>query len=164
MAAENVIIRKAKKEDMTQVCELIRALAAFENLEERCKMTPQILICDGFDTTPPVFSCIVVELDGKIIGYALYFTSYSTWIGKAAMLEDLFIDSNYRQKGLGKKLFKAVARDVQNNSCNRIDLTCLSWNPALEFYKKIGVKNLTLTEDWNYMRIEGDALDKLCEF
>ncbi|KAF5287089.1 hypothetical protein FQA39_LY16074 [Lamprigera yunnana] len=156
--AENIIIRKAERGDMIQVHTLIKALARFEKLEENCLLTLENLVHDGFDTTPPIFKCIVAELKERIVGYAMYFTSYSSRVGKSTYLEDIFIDPNYRGTGLGKKLFATVAREAQKNSSRRVDLVCLSWNNAMEFYQKIGMKNLTQCEDRHYLGISGEEL------
>ncbi|KAK5647042.1 hypothetical protein RI129_005506 [Pyrocoelia pectoralis] len=160
---DNVIIREAKKEDMYQVCQLIKDLAIFEKSEDQCKMTPELLMKDGFDTENPIFKTFVAELHNRIIGYAIYFISYSTWLGKSTFLEDLYVDSQYRNQGIGKKLFLCVAKIAQQCQSKRLDLHCLSWNSALEFYKKVGVRNITEIENWNYLRIHGDELDRLVE-
>jgi hypothetical protein len=83
----NVTIRKAKKEDMVQVYKLIKDLAEFEKLEKQVKIDASVLVEDGFKTENPAFTCLVAELsDGHIMGYALYYISYSTWLGKSIFL------------------------------------------------------------------------------
>ncbi|KAB0802268.1 hypothetical protein PPYR_04454 [Photinus pyralis] len=159
--SNSVIIREAKKEDMHQVCQLIKDLAVFENCEDQCKMTPELLMEDGFDTENPLFKSFVADRNNQVIGYAIYFNSYSTWLGKSTFLEDLYVDSKYRGQGIGRKLFLSVAKVAKQNKSKRLDLHCLAWNPALEFYKKIGATNITESESWNYVRINGCDLDKL---
>ncbi|KAF5276960.1 hypothetical protein FQR65_LT16124 [Abscondita terminalis] len=161
MEERNIIVREAKREDMKPVCQLIKDLAKFEELEDQCKITPEILIHDGFDTNSPAFKCFVAETKGAIIGYAIYFISYSTWLGKSTFLEDLYVKPEYRNLGVGKKLFTSVAKQAQANRSQRLDLHCLSWNNAMSFYKNIGAKNLTECEKWNYLRIAGEDLKKL---
>ncbi|XP_045469835.1 thialysine N-epsilon-acetyltransferase [Harmonia axyridis] len=158
----NVTIRKAKKEDMVQVFKLIRALAEFERLEDQVKIDASVLEKDGFDSENPAFTCLVAELsDGHIMGYALYYYSYSTWLGRSIFLEDLYVQAAYRGNGIGKQLFMAVAKIAHETQSKRMDFHCLCWNPAIRFYKSLGAINLTSTEKWQMFRIDKDCLDKL---
>lgn len=117
---------------------------------------------DGFDADKPAFTCLVAELsDGHIMGYALYFTSYSTWLGRSIFLEDLYVQAAYRGNGIGKQLFMAVAKIAQETHSKRMDFHCLSWNPAVRFYKSLGAINLTSTEKWQMFRLDSECLDKL---
>ncbi|KAB0802269.1 hypothetical protein PPYR_04455 [Photinus pyralis] len=163
--SNSVIIRDGKKEDMHQICKLIKELATYENCEsmDECKMTPERLIKDGFDTANPIFKSFVADRNNQVIGYAIYFTSYSSWVGESIFLEDLYVDPQYRGEGIGEKLFKCVAKVAQQNDGKRMDWHCLAWNPSLKFYKKMGARNITESESWNYLRLDGSDLDKLCE-
>ncbi|KAK4880750.1 hypothetical protein RN001_008896 [Aquatica leii] len=111
--------------------------------------------------TPQLLNASCLIADGAIVGYAVYFISYSTWLGKSTFLEDLYVNPEFRNRGVGKKLFTAVAKQAQANQSKRLDLHCLSWNNAMNFYKNIGAKNLTECEKWNYLRIDGEDLNKL---
>lgn len=74
-----------------------QALAEYEKLEDQVAINDNILKQDGFDSDSPAFTCIVAELsDGHIVGYALYYNSYSTWVGKSILLEDLYVQPAYR--------------------------------------------------------------------
>ncbi|EFA03491.1 thialysine N-epsilon-acetyltransferase [Tribolium castaneum] len=158
----NVTIRKAKKEDMIQVYKLIKELAEFEKLEDQVKIDEKTLIKDGFETDNPVFTCLVAEIsDGHLVGYALYYTSYSTWLGKSVFLEDLYVQPAYRKIGIGKQLFMAVAKTAHELSSKRLDFHVLSWNPAIDFYKSLGAENLTVSEKWQLFRLNEQALNKM---
>ena len=95
---------------------------------------------------------------------ALYFYNYSTWTGVPGIyLEDLFVKSDYRKKGYGKALLKALAQEVRKVGGKRLEWSCLDWNePSLQFYQSevIGAKKKT---QWVGLRVEGDALEKLAE-
>ncbi|CAH0557691.1 unnamed protein product [Brassicogethes aeneus] len=158
----NVTIRRAKKDDMLQVYKLIKALAEFEKLEDQVKINASVLEKDGFDNESPAFTCLVAELsDGYIIGYALFYSSYSTWLGKSIFLEDLYVQPAYRCSGIGKQLFLAVAKIAHESPSKRMDFHCLSWNPASDFYKTLGAVNMTHSEKWQLFRMDEACLDKL---
>ncbi|XP_069687803.1 thialysine N-epsilon-acetyltransferase-like isoform X1 [Periplaneta americana] len=96
-----------------------------------------------------------------LLGYALYFYTYSTWKGKALYLEDLYITPSCRGQGLGSALFNRVAKRAFESGCCRLDFAVLNWNPAQEFYKAKGAVNMTEEEGWHHYRLEREALEKL---
>ncbi|KAJ8921077.1 hypothetical protein NQ315_015873 [Exocentrus adspersus] len=158
----NVTIRKAKREDMVQVYKLIKALAEYEKLEHQVCIDDRILQRDGFDGDSPSFTCIVAELsDGHVVGYALYYNSYSTWVGRSILLEDLYVQPAYRRNGIGKQLFMAVAKIAHDAHIRRMDFHVLSWNPAVDFYKSLGAVNFTQTEKWHLFRMDQNCLSRL---
>ncbi|KAB0802266.1 hypothetical protein PPYR_04452 [Photinus pyralis] len=159
----NVIIRKAKKDDMYQVCQLIKELAIHEKCEQECVMTPEILIADGFASPDPPFKMFVADVNGQIVGYSAYFNGYRTNTGNFIFLQDLFVSLQYRNEGIGKKLFQSVAKVASKTASKRLELHCLSWNPSLEFYLKMGFRNTTEINGWNYLIIDGDNLSKHVE-
>ncbi|XP_074036362.1 thialysine N-epsilon-acetyltransferase isoform X2 [Leptinotarsa decemlineata] len=157
----NLTVRKAVREDMAQVYKLIKELADYEKLGDQVAIDEKILQ-DDFDSQPPAFSSMVAELpDGHIIGYALYYNSYSTWVGRSIFLEDLYVQPAYRGNGVGKQLLKAVAKVAQESQIRRIDFHVLSWNPTVEFYQKLGAVNLSQTEKWTLFRMDQDCINKL---
>lgn len=89
----------------------------------------------------------------KIIGYTITFFTYSTWEGKTYFVEDIYVRPEYRKIGVGKKLFLNAIKLAHENQCHRVDFHVLKWNPAKEFYKKMGAINLTETEDWEFYRL-----------
>ena len=74
------------------------------------------------------------------------------------MLEDLYVRSDQRRRGVGQKLFHAVIKEASEAGCSRLDFHVLEWNPARSFYEGMGAVNLTSTEQWCYYRLSGDAL------
>ncbi|XP_063372760.1 thialysine N-epsilon-acetyltransferase-like [Cydia amplana] len=158
----DVLIRPARKDDMMAVASLIQELADFQNMSDGPKMNATDLQRDGFETTPPAFQLLVAEnkKNNAVIGYALYFTTYSTWEGPAMMLEDLYVKPALRKQGIGRKLFNAVTKQASLARCSRLDFHVLEWNKAKSFYESIGAVNLTKTEQWCLYRLSGDAFQK----
>jgi len=141
----NIRIREAKKEDMGYVLDLIQALADYENAPQEMINTTEHLIEDGFGKDK-VFDCLVAEIEQKVIGFALFYTGYSTWKGKTLYLEDFYVEENLRGKGIGKMLFDAVIVEAKCRKVKRMDWQVLDWNaPAITFYKKY---NATLDGEW----------------
>ncbi|CAD0195156.1 unnamed protein product [Chrysodeixis includens] len=162
---DEIKIRPAKMEDMSAVAEMIQELADFEKMPEGPRMSVKDLQHDGFERQPPAFQCKVAEVQRAgtqpVVGYALYFPTYSTWEGRSMMLEDLYVRTSQRHKGVGKRLFKEVAKEASTSGCTRLDFHVLEWNPARSFYENKGAVNLTNKEQWCYYRLTGDALHKL---
>ncbi|XP_023712809.1 diamine acetyltransferase 2 isoform X1 [Cryptotermes secundus] len=102
------------------------------------------------------------NLNGNtLLGYALYFYTYSTWKGKALYLEDLYVTPGCRGQGLGSALFNRVAKRAFESHCCRLDFSVLNWNPAQDFYKAKGAINITEEEGWHHYRLDREALVKL---
>lgn len=140
-----IIIRKAKKEDMPAVLNLIRELAIYEHAEEQVTNTVQQLQEDGFGEEP-VFDCLVAEQNERIIGFALFYTSYSTWKGRCMYLEDLLVTASERRKGVGKLLFDELIKIAKKRGVKRFEWQVLDWNePAINFYKRY---NADLDPEW----------------
>ncbi|XP_043288360.1 thialysine N-epsilon-acetyltransferase-like isoform X2 [Venturia canescens] len=116
----NVEIREARKEDCKAIYELIQELAVFEKMPNGPKTDHKDLERDGFETDPPLFKAFVVVDNAKIIGHALYYYTYSSWEGKSMFLDDFYISPNYRNEGIGDKVFEAVAKISE-------DSLSLSW-------------------------------------
>lgn len=117
-------------------------------------------------STRPLFYCNVAEIDEpplgrKIVGYTISFFTYSTWEGKAVQLEDIYVRPDYRKHGAGHSLFRAAVQFTRDNNASRLDFHVLGWNPAKDFYTKMGATNLTLTEEWEFCRMNVDAMEKL---
>ncbi|KAG6443967.1 hypothetical protein O3G_MSEX003063 [Manduca sexta] len=157
----DVIIREARKEDMKAVANMIQELADFEKMPDGPKLSIKDLEHDGFVQQPPAFRCKVAEVQSdsnNVVGYAIYFPTYSTWEGPAMMLEDLCVRADQRRRGVGSKLFHAVAKEAWSSGCRRLDFHVLEWNPARAFYESAGADNLTASEQWCYYRLAGDRL------
>jgi len=151
----NFIIRKGKKEDLSEVLDLIKELALFEKAPEEVTNTLSKMEEDGFGPKP-VFSFFVATLEDKIIGVALYFTKYSTWKGKGLYLDDLVITESMRGKGLGSKLFKAFIEEAKAMKAQQVHWQVLNWNtPAINFYKKL---NASIEDDWLNCKLSFDQI------
>lgn len=137
-------IRWAKPGDEDSIIGLIQELATFENEPDAVINTAEQLAIDLFDKK--VCEAFVLELDKTIIGFALFYTSYSTWNGACVYLEDLYIQEAHRRTGLGEQLFNRVVEEAKKRKVRRMDWQVLDWNePAIKFYKKLGA---TIDEDW----------------
>lgn len=126
----------------------------------------QDLVRDGnFDKSlpAPLFHSFVAEIteeidEKKIIGYSIGFFTYSTWQGKSYLLEDLYVKPDYRKKGVGRKLFIENVKFANVENCARFDFHVLNWNPAKNFYEKLGAVNLTEKEGWEFYRLDGEGM------
>ena len=151
-------IRKATKKDSVHIHRLITELAVYEKLENEVKATIEDLEMSIFDKGQA--NVIMAEWDGKVVGYALYFYSYSTFLAKAGIyLEDLYVEQKHRGKGIGKTLLTELAKITVENGFGRLEWSVLDWNkPAIDFYKSIGAVPM---QGWTMNRLTGDSLVKL---
>ena len=154
-----MIIRRAILADVPAILRLIIALAVYEREPDAVKATEASLTQSLFGDDPHVFAH-VAELDGKVVGIAVWFLNYSTWTGRPGIyLEDLFVADAARGTGAGKALLKALAQEAQARGCARIDWAVLNWNtPAMDFYRSIGARPQLGWQPW---RIDGTALEEL---
>jgi GNAT superfamily N-acetyltransferase len=129
-------IRIAKKEDCLRLLELINELALYEKAPQEVTVTLQEFEDAGFGNQP-VWKAFVAEIDGLIIGFALYYIRYSTWKGSRLYLEDLIVTEALRGRGIGKLLFDRLIVEAKELGFNGMVWQVLDWNePALNFYKK----------------------------
>ena len=141
----DVEIRNAVQEDMGAVHALIKELALYENAPDEVTNTIAQLKEDGFGPDK-VFNCFVAVLNDEVVGFALYYTSYSTWKGKCLYLEDFLVTKKCRRLGIGELLFEAVHKVAATTKVARFEWQVLDWNtPAINFYKKY---NANLDETW----------------
>lgn len=151
------MIRKATKNDMPYVLELIQELATFEKEPDAVVVTVDDLVRDGFSENP-LFQCFVAEVDGEIIGMALYYYRYSTWKGKTIHLEDLIVKENKRGTGAGFALYKEIIKQGKAENVRRIEWNVLDWNtPAIDFYEKSGAKVLS---DWRVVHMDDKGIER----
>jgi len=140
-----MIIRKGEIKDMYAVLELIQELATFEKEPDAVVLTVDDLIRDGFGNNP-LFYTLIAELEGEIVGMALYYYRYSTWKGRTIHLEDLIVKEKMRGSGLGFALYTEIIAQGKRDKVRRVEWNVLDWNtPAIDFYKKSGAKVL---DDW----------------
>ncbi len=150
-------IRKATKNDMPQVLELIQELAIFEKEPDAVVVTVDDLVRDGFSENP-LFQCFVAEVENEIIGMALYYYRYSTWKGKTIHLEDLIVKENKRGTGAGFALYKEIIKQGKAENVRRIEWNVLDWNtPAINFYEKSGAKVLG---DWRVVHMDDKGIER----
>jgi GNAT superfamily N-acetyltransferase len=154
-----ISIRNAVAEDAATILRFIQALALYEKEPDAVVATEADILRDGWGATPR-FRCLIAELEGAPVGFALYFTSYSTWEGHHGIyLEDLFVMPEHRGLGLGKALLGRVAAIAVEEGCPRLEWSVLDWNtPSIEFYQRIGARKKS---EWFMMRLSGDALSSL---
>ncbi|MFQ7753450.1 MAG: N-acetyltransferase family protein [Acutalibacteraceae bacterium] len=148
-------IRFAAREDIPAVLGFIRALAAYENMENQVIANEALLETWIFEKKRAE---VLLAFEGETpVGFALFFHNFSTWLGRAGIyLEDLFVLPEYRGKGYGKLLLKRLARIAVQRGCGRLEWACLDWNePAIAFYKAVGAAPL---DEWTTYRVTGDAL------
>ena len=151
-------IRLAIASDVEDIHRLIYELAVYEKAPEQMVATIDQIDSSLFNDQPVAF-CHVAEVDGKIVGIALWFLNYSTWLGKPGIyLEDLFVQPEYRGHGIGKGFMKTLAQLCIERGYERFQWWVLDWNePSIEFYKSFGAVAM---EEWTVFRISGGALTK----
>ena len=149
-------IRAAGPGDGVHVARFIRELARFEKLEHELDVDEERLE-EQLAAPAPVFSSLLAELDGRPVGFALFFTSYSTFRTRPCLyLEDLLVLPEHRGAGIGLALLRAVAAEAVRRGCPRLDWSVLDWNEeAIAFYRRHGAQ---VMPDWRVCRLEGDAL------
>ena len=129
-------IRIAKKEDCPRLLELVHELALFERAPEEVTVTLAEFEDAGFGNKP-VWKAFVVEAEGLIVAFALYYVRFSTWKGCRMYLEDIIVTAAWRGKGIGKLLFDQLIKEAKEKEFNGIVFQVLEWNtPAINFYKK----------------------------
>ena len=132
----STIVRKAVKEDCERLLELIHELAEYEKAPQEVTVTLKHFIESGFGQQP-VWWAFVVDVEGIVEGFALYYIRYSTWKGQRMYLEDLLVTERMRCRGLGKLLFDRLIEEAKEKKLNGIVWQVLEWNePAISFYKK----------------------------
>ena len=152
-------IRRGTPRDVAVICELIRGLARYERLERECLIAPAHIRRHGFGRRP-YFETLICRRDGRAIGLALYFFTFSTFLGQPTLyLEDLFVTPQARGIGAGKALLRALARIAVRRGCGRMEWAVLDWNaPSIRFYRRLGAR---LRREWILTRLTGPPLRQL---
>ncbi len=152
-------IRPAAPDDCETILSLIRELAVYEKMLDEVVATPE-MICNSLFGDRPGAECLLAEVDGDCVGFALYFFNYSTFLGRPGLyLEDLFVQPEFRKQGIGKALFKRVAEVAFERNCGRMEWSVLDWNePSIEFYKSMGAVAM---EEWTVYRLIGERLKSI---
>lgn len=149
-------IRPATAADVPAMVRLVHDLAAYERAPEQCVLTDEMLHERLFGPQPALYAH-VAEVDGAVVGTAIWFLNFSTWDGVHGIhLEDLYVDPAQRGSGLGKALLTELAELCVQRGYSRLQWQVLDWNtPSIEFYRSLGAIDL---EEWRTYRLSGEAL------
>ena len=158
-AAAAIVVREATPADIPLILELIAGLAEYERLAHEA-------VADAADLERALFGprpaaeVVIAECEGQAVGFALFFVSFSTFLGKPGLyLEDLFVRPELRGRGIGKRLMVHLARVAVERGYGRFEWSVLDWNtPAIDFYRSIGARPM---DEWTVQRIDGQALREL---
>jgi GNAT superfamily N-acetyltransferase len=158
--APSITVRPAGAADAPTIVRLVRELAAYEGLLDQVRITEADVLRDGFGERP-CFACLLAEVDGAAVGFALYFEDYSTFEGRPGIfVEDLYVAEQARGLGVGRRLLARLAQIAVERDGRRLDLMVLHWNPARRFYERLGFRH---SAGWLPYRLAGDALARLAE-
>jgi len=152
-------IRRAREEDLASIVELVEELPDYERARQDCHLTVDLLREALFCPSPALFGH-VAEVDGEVVGTALWFLNFSTWRGKHGIyLEDLYVRPSLRGSGLGKALLTTLAQECVARGYSRLEWSVLDWNePAIGFYKSLGAIPM---DEWMVFRLTDRALTEL---
>jgi GNAT superfamily N-acetyltransferase len=155
----NAEITPITKAEVPLLLELIIELATFERLEKEVESTVEILTESLFGARPAA-GAFLARVDGKLAGYAIYFFTFSSFLGRAGIwLEDVYVRPDFRQRGLGSGLIKAVAKVGVERNCGRFEWVALDWNErALEIYRKMGARTMS---EWVMLRMTAADIRRL---
>lgn len=152
-------LRPVMESDVGGLIAMIRELAAFEKLENELQVTA-MGVREALFGEPPAAAAILATVPEGAAGYAIYYRTFSSFIGRPGIfLEDLYVRPAYRKQGLGRALLKQVASIADELHCGRIEWSALRWNEtALRFYRSMGAREL---DEWVSLRMEETALKNL---
>src|SRR5688572_18423586 len=150
-----ITVSAATPEDVPAILSMIRELAEYEKLLDRVSATEDSLRRDLFGPRPYA-DVLIGRLDGRVVGYALFFHSYSTFLARPGIyLEDVYVQPPVRGRGVGKALLKEVARTARDRNCGRIEWSVLDWNkPSIDFYLSLGAVPM---DEWTMYRMDERA-------
>ena len=157
----DLAIRFAATADVPTILHFIRSLARYEKLEHEVVADEAALEATLFGPRPAA-EVLIAELSGAPVGFALFFTSYSTFLAKPGLyLEDLFVEPEARGRGAGLALMSALARIAVERDYGRFEWAVLDWNtPALDFYRALGALPQS---EWTVQRVVGAPLAALAQ-
>ena len=152
-------LRMARPEDVPVILGFVRALAAYERLEDEVLATERDFVASLFGT-PARAEALLAEIDGKPAGFAVWFYNFSTFRGRHGLfVEDIFVEPAYRGSGIGRAIFRFLAERAIAQGCARMDWDVLDWNStAIRFYRSLGAYPL---DGWTRQRLAGPALEAL---
>ncbi|HHO54060.1 MAG TPA: GNAT family N-acetyltransferase [Deltaproteobacteria bacterium] len=154
-------IRFADPSDAATIHRFIVELATYEREPDAVEIDPRAL-AEQLASEPPPFECLLIEIGGVAVGFALFFHNYSTWRGTRGLyLEDLYVQPSHRGTGAGRALMARLAQLARERGCARLEWAVLDWNtPAIAFYESLGAAP---QPDWTLFRLSGGALEALAE-
>jgi GNAT superfamily N-acetyltransferase len=149
-------LRVAEPRDISSIGTLIRELALYERAPDEAVATDAQLH-EAIFGNPSHVHCLIVECNGEVVGMALWFLNFSTWLGTSGLyLEDLFVRPEHRGKGYGLQLMRALAGICVEHGYSRFQWSVLDWNtPSINFYQSFGAEGM---DEWTVFRLSGDAL------
>lgn len=153
-------IRFAEEKDIPVILGFIRELADYEHMLDEVVATEDLLREWLFERRTA--EVLLAGEEGKTVGFALFFHNFSTFLGRGGIyLEDLFVQPEYRGRGIGKALLNRLARIAVERGCGRLEWSCLDWNrPSIDFYLSMGAQPMS---DWTVYRITGQRLREMGE-
>ena len=156
---EQIRIARGAENDVPVILEMIRGLAEYERLLDKCVATEETLRATLFGDRPYAETLLAWD-DDECCGFALFFMNYSTFLAQPGIyLEDLFVKPHARGRGLGKALLTKLAQLARERNCGRLEWSVLDWNePSIRFYKSLGAVPL---EEWTGYRVTGKSLQDL---
>lgn len=154
-------IERATERDIPSILRLVRQLAEYEKLAHAMVSSEDDFRRALFGPERNV-DALMAFADDAAVGFALYFHSFSTFLGKRGIyLEDIYVEPEYRGRGIGSALLRRLAKIAKDQDCGRMEWSVLTWNrPSIDFYHRLGAVTL---EDWRIFRLTGEALERLAE-
>ncbi len=158
-SAPSLSIRPASVEDVPALWQMVRELAAYENLLDEVTATPPRMR-EAFFGSSPQAHAILAECGKEPVGMAVFFFNFSTFRAQRGLyLEDLYVKKAFRKRGYGERMLRYLAGVAVQNECGRFEWAVLDWNlPAIRFYEKMGAKVL---KEWRICRVSGQSLPAL---
>ena len=130
----DITVRTAQDKDFKSIIQLINEFALIQKKPERVSNTAA-LMAEEKDS----FNCLVAELDGQIVGYAIFFICYYSWIGKSLYLDDLYVSEQYRSHKVGSSLLEKVIEEAKSKNCKKVRWQVSNWNEkTIDFYRDFG--------------------------
>jgi len=157
--ANQLQIRPATEDDAQVLFDLILELASYEKLSEAVTGDAEVLRRSLFEERAAE-ALLLETSDGEAIGYAIFFTTFSTFECRSGVwLEDVYVRPEHRRGGIGREVMEHLARLAEQRGHVRLEWVALDWNePAINFYEKLGAKTL---DDWRVFRLEQDGIKRL---
>jgi GNAT superfamily N-acetyltransferase len=157
--AKDFTIRSATPADVPTILGFIRELAEYERMTHEVVAT-EAIIAESLFGPRPAAEAIIADVDGKAVGYACYFTSFSSFLGRGGVyIEDIYVQPHIRGCGIGKQLMTRIAQTAVERRCGRLEWAVLNWNePSIAFYKSLGARAMA---EWTVYRVTGVELQTL---